>query len=218
MQCFQLRMHIAWTGCRSFANPTYLWIRNCSEEQIFCIRASSNVWVSHLSSRCIKSDIACTWHDQVVKVFQIERFSGSEIVQKDKFFASRQVRMSGCRERPQDASHLTAHARGMNRLTCLVQFKSPLNLQPKSKQIFCIMSSSNVWVSRPTSRCIPSDIGCTWHGQPIVVLQIERISGSEIVWEDKFFASRQVRMSGCRKRPQDASHLTSDAHDMNRVS
>ncbi len=34
------------------------------------------------------------------------------------------------------------------------------------------MASSNVCVSQPTSRCITSDIACTWHEQVEVVLQI----------------------------------------------
>ncbi len=80
------------------------------QQENFSITASSNVWMSQPASRCITSDIRCTWHEQVVVVLQTERTSGSEIVWKDKFFASRQVQMFGCRNRPQDASHLTWYA------------------------------------------------------------------------------------------------------------
>ena len=94
--------------------------------------------------------------------------------------------MSGCRKRPQDASHLTSDAHGMIRLSKSCKSDPSLNLQLKSKQIFCITASSNVCVSQAASRCIPSDIGCTWHEQGVVVLQTERTFASPTWIETNF--------------------------------
>ncbi len=124
---------MAWTDDRSPANPTHLWIQNCSAGKFFCMTASSNVWVSHRASRYVTADMACMWHGEAIVVPQIQPTSESPRRFEKKIFPFEQVRMSGCRVEPQDTSQLTSHAHGMDRQSKSCKSGPPLNLQPVSK-------------------------------------------------------------------------------------
>ena len=71
-------------------------------------------------------------------------------------------------------------------------FQSNPALDPKLfiRKIFCITTSSNVWVSHQVSRYTRSVMACMWHGQGVVCRPIEPISGSPRRIETKFFSIR----------------------------
>ena len=154
------------TGYCCCSNRIHLWIQNYinySAVQIFCIRASSNVWVSHQASRSITSDMTGVWHKQGVVGVPIEPSSDSKIVYPEKFFPSEQVQMSGCRNRPEDPSNLTSHAHGMGGCRSLAN-RALLRIQNcSSGKFFSIRASSNVWVSRQAEQYTSSDRTYTWY-------------------------------------------------------
>ena len=131
---------------------------------------------------------------------------------------SRQVRMTGCRIKPQDTPDLTWHACGTDSVSYVVQSNLPLDPKLFSRKFFCVRTSSNVWMSHQASRSFASDITCTWHGQAIIVPQIQPTFGSPRRIETKNFPSEQVQMSGCRIKPRDPSHRTLHACGTDRVS
>ena len=92
--------------------------------------------MSHQASGCITSDIACKWHGPIVVAVPIQPTSGSEIVKKDKFFASHQVRMSWCRIEPQDTLDLTFDARSAVCAPLSCKSNPPVRPHEESKRKF----------------------------------------------------------------------------------
>ena len=65
--------------------------------------------------------------DRMSKMFQSNPPLDPKLFSSTKFFATRQVRMSGRRIRPQDTSHLTMHAHSLNRQSKVCKLDAPLD-------------------------------------------------------------------------------------------
>ena len=65
--------------------------------------------------------------DRMSKMFQSNPPLDPKLFSSTKFFATRQVRMTGRRIRPQDTSHLTMHAHSLNRQSKVCKLDAPLD-------------------------------------------------------------------------------------------
>ena len=118
--------------------------------------------------------------DRFSKMFQSYPRLDPKLFRRTKFFSSEQVRMSGCRNQPQDTSQLTSHAHGMVNQSKSCKSNPSLHSNYLEGQIFCMTASLNVWVSQPASRYITTDIACTRQGQILEDVPILPTSGSDI--------------------------------------
>ena len=125
--------------------------------------------------------------------------------------------MSGCRITSQDTSHLTFHARGMDRVLWSCKSKPPLILQKESKQkIFdqskfeCLGVSSSLKIHH------------IWQCAHMKLIRCHSLANQTLRWTSmknryKNFPSEQVRMSGCRVLFGHTMDLTLHARGLDRV-
>ncbi len=140
-------------------------------------------------------------------------------LQQDKNFSpSEQVGTLGCRIMAQDTSQLTSDAQCSDSQSKACKSYSPVISHEESKRIFfyhskfeClkVSSGSPIHCMRPqTDLALTGCRSCSNGAHP----------NPKIVQQDKFFASRHVRMSGCRIEPCDMTVRSVDAHGTDRQS
>ncbi len=162
--------------------------------KLFCIMASSSVWVSHQGSGWTASDITYQRRRQSVVVLQIEPISGIQICSEGKLYCFAITASSNAWVSHQASRYIRSDIActwyGQTIVVLQIEPISGIQICSEGKlYCFAITASSNAWVSHQASRYIRSDIACTWYGQTIVVLQIEPISGIQICLEGKLFCN-----------------------------